>query len=938
MKGKELFPFAVYLFALLCMPVFSAVFNFRDYNIPPDFDGNMKAEACDIDLDGDMDIVTACINDAVRIYVNTGEDINADGFPEFVFEDYRTDFVMPDVDSMATSLCILHANDDSFPDIYIGACRNWGHGGIDNALLINDGTGYFTTSRISFPPKHDRTRDVVTADFNSDGLDDILVVNGSRSGSAPVPDLSYVLINSGILDGEGLYQFIYPGDSSALSHWVWSDSFVSNGAVVLDYDANGFDDVLLLNEGESCALFLNFCPEVGEIPVFRDSTAILPPELRESRSYFCGTASDLDLDGRTDFLVSPYDGTIFLFMHDGSGYSLTPFSSTLHGFRMDIAIADIDGDTYPDILTGEQIVGLYTNSPISPGNFAESTFSLIDDNHSRELYTVFDLAIGDFDGDTRPDIFASCSYEQNRIYFSRMGHLRNGTMSRYPADASDDYQIYPIDIDIDGDLDIFFGGRGDSIHFYENVGDSFVVRNSNINNQGWANHNDSRVRGFAFADLTGDGLLDFAVCGRDADNIVINTHIYVNIGSNEFRDSTRLNIPWLTDPQGKDIFFVKANADERPDILLLSANADQDEVYINQGDTDGDGVDNFTRLDTALPSLPGFSGMSDVRDIDGDGFHDIIVSKNNILGTQNRLLIANGDGTYSDSTLTMLPPSAIVDDNTWAVRFGDVNGDDFADILVINNMQQNRLYIYDSGARRFADATDSLPDDSHLPNSDAKFADIDLDGDMDIILVVNTEDATWDWHGRHPYIYINTGHGRFEDSTSAYISEIGSLNEINWSIGVGDFDLDGYPDFATQADGQSRLWWNDYSEYVAIAELSPIAKPEAFAISAYPNPFNSAVTIAAPAGAEVEVFDVNGRMVAVAEPVEAGAGWLTNDTSTGSVSVFAPLKKGSQGGSYIWRPAPSLPSGVYLVRASAGGRGDLDFTGNVATARVVYLK
>ncbi len=136
----------------------------------------------------------------------------------------------------------------------------------------------------------------------------------------------------------------------------------------------------------------------------------------------------------------------------------------------------------------------------------------------------------------------------------------------------------------------------------------------------------------------------------------------------------------------------------------------------------------------------------------------------------------------------------------------------------------------------------------------------------------------------------------------------------------------------------------------AINENPPSAKPATLAISAYPNPFNSSVTIAIDgvgAGftpACVEIYDVNGRRVAtVTEPVEvpvgveATVGRLAKDTSTSSVSVKSPLLRGDLGG-LVWSPAPSLPSGIYLVRASMGGRGDLDHTGKTATKRVVYLK
>jgi hypothetical protein len=97
----------------------------------------------------------------------------------------------------------------------------------------------------------------------------------------------------------------------------------------------------------------------------------------------------------------------------------------------------------------------------------------------------------------------------------------------------------------------------------------------------------------------------------------------------------------------------------------------------------------------------------------------------------------------------------------------------------------------------------------------------------------------------------------------------------------------------------------------ALAETAPI-KPSAIEISAYPNPFNSAVTIAvdgvgdgSPVPFDVEIYDVNGRMV-----------------------------EGGTVGAYCIRPFD------YLVRARVGGRGDLAPTAGdgAATKRIVYLK
>ncbi len=172
--------------------------------------------------------------------------------------------------------------------------------------------------------------------------------------------------------------------------------------------------------------------------------------------------------------------------------------------------------------------------------------------------------------------------------------------------------------------------------------------------------------------------------------------------------------------------------------------------------------------------------------------------------------------------------------------------------------------------------------------------------------------------------------------------------------------------FADSADLCFNTWRDDdvLMETFCLSDfplnISEPELPNVLSISAYPNPFNASITInidnrsesrsveqigSGPAGvgadfttASVEIYDVSGRKIADAEPVEAGAGRLEKDTSTGSVPSFAPLNKGGKGCSYIWRPAPSLPSGVYLVRATGGGRGDLAPTGQTTTKRIVYLK
>jgi len=82
--------------------------------------------------------------------------------------------------------------------------------------------------------------------------------------------------------------------------------------------------------------------------------------------------------------------------------------------------------------------------------------------------------------------------------------------------------------------------------------------------------------------------------------------------------------------------------------------------------------------------------------------------------------------------------------------------------------------------------------------------------------------------------------------------------------------------------------------------------PSTVEITAFPNPFNSSVAITAPAGAEIEIYDLLGNRL-----------W----SKTIPRSAQANL---------VWKPDENIPSGVYIVRAATGNKS--------ATKRIIYLK
>ncbi len=144
--------------------------------------------------------------------------------------------------------------------------------------------------------------------------------------------------------------------------------------------------------------------------------------------------------------------------------------------------------------------------------------------------------------------------------------------------------------------------------------------------------------------------------------------------------------------------------------------------------------------------------------------------------------------------------------------------------------------------------------------------------------------------------------------------------------------------FLPDSNGETVLW--DFPvcdtfkfDFTGIAETPT---PQAFAISAYPNPFNSAVSFTIDGAGvcntplRIEIYDVAGRKIAqLPDGVTVGEGLRPSRSSimaqTGG-SETTPLRDAE----FIWQPAATLGSGVYLIR--------IEQNGQIYTRPVVYVK
>ena len=107
--------------------------------------------------------------------------------------------------------------------------------------------------------------------------------------------------------------------------------------------------------------------------------------------------------------------------------------------------------------------------------------------------------------------------------------------------------------------------------------------------------------------------------------------------------------------------------------------------------------------------------------------------------------------------------------------------------------------------------------------------------------------------------------------------DIGIVKIIDWNI---------------EEEGDTTWDYSVLLTYSLSNIAENISKPDNSGIHTWPNPFNSACKIATPSGAEVEIFDVAGRLVA---------------------TLPASMEKIRS-----WTPSEDVSGGVYLIRATVG--------------------
>ena len=196
------------------------------------------------------------------------------------------------------------------------------------------------------------------------------------------------------------------------------------------------------------------------------------------------------------------------------------------------------------------------------------------------------------------------------------------------------------------------------------------------------------------------------------------------------------------------------------------------------------------RTEALLDSTAGWTNKVELADLNGDGLLDLLFANGGNYSTpgepeMNRAFLNGGPGgRFVDATEAVF---GTVPDLTRVIKARDIDGDGWVDILVGNTYEsRSRLFVGD-GEGRFTERPDRIPD-TGMSVGDAEFGDVDGDGDLDVVLVTWGPGDAMTNAGGPVRVWINDGAGRFVDESDRRAPDL--RIGFSWDMELVDVDND----------------------------------------------------------------------------------------------------------------------------------------------------
>lgn len=471
------------------------------------------------------------------------------------------------------------------------------------------------------------------------------------------------------------------------------------------------------------------------------------------------------------------------------------------------ALADIDADGDLDaFVTHAFQLHYYENI----GTAEQAKFQHLDDFFGFNVATPSTATLADFDGDGDLDILTAP--EGNIFnYFENTGNNTNPTFAAKvdnpfglsgPGSFS---TLTAIDIDNDGDLDVFSGDSQGNIRFFENTGDhTNPTFATSVNNSFGLDGQGLKYASPSFVDIDNDGDLDGIINYQD-NNSSFDSNIYYfeNTGNNTNPTFASGVVNTFGIPPMESFFGTAfGDLDNDGDLDgLIGDGGGLASYFENTGSNTAPAFTSDYRNPFGLPYATGEYVKPFFADIDGDGDFDAFYEDEN---ASFQFVENTGDSsTPAFSTIVSDPFGA--SGNGQGMFLTDIDNDGDLDLFLgASNGDFN--YQENTGNQTTPAFAASQTNPFGLSNVGkaplSNFIDLDGDGDLDLSAIAS--DGTM-------HYFANTGNVSAPAFATVSLNPFGSfaLSENVYVSRFADLDLDGDLDlFITDFDGTPHYFEN----------------------------------------------------------------------------------------------------------------------------------
>jgi len=654
-------------------------------------------------------------------------DLNGDGIPDMLVTDERHNEVESLIGrgdgtfrepiritagSETKFLAVADFNGDGIPDM---AVANY----LSNDIMIFRGLGDGTFRRIGDLNSGDSPQSVKAADLDGDGHYDLIGVN-------------FLSNDVSIFYGRGDGTF---GNRVVLPVGL-NPSIVDVG----DFNGDGRRDIAVCNTTSN------------DLTVY---TATGRRSFGAPVSYAVGanpwwvSAFDVNADGKLDLLATNYGSVgpsfVSILLGRGDGTFLPARSTVVGDAPYPMAVADLNGDGIPDLVTGNDAsIDITVSLGRGDGTF-ESPLSI---PGGIEPTTI---VVADLNKDGKPDIVCTnfLSDDVTLVLGNGDGTFRAPRSVRI---GTRDQPTVSADFNGDGRLDVAVAQTdNNAVSVRLGNGDGTFASGIRV-------PTGSRPAGLLSADLNGDGRPDLIVADSGSGDVMV----ALGLGDGTFRTSAFY-------PVGKSPHRIVSgdfNGDGHPDIAVANTASDDISILYNRGDGTFGAQRRIAVGREPVDLL--------AADFDGNGFLDFVTM--NESSADATVLAGLPGGQYLPLTYATpgnVPTAAIA---------ADFNGDGILDMA--NTDAAHGTVVVFLGSRSGNYLPGQVLAAGRGPTA---LVAADLNGDGRVDLAVADADS------QDVMTFLGNGDGTFRPGASV------PLDNRPGGLTIGDFNGDGHPDLTVSS-------------------------------------------------------------------------------------------------------------------------------------------